>query len=57
MPCKRADHPLSRSALVNTRTRPNEDHDGRVAREYLFNWLQLVEQVHGTRGSFRAALS
>jgi hypothetical protein len=36
--------------------RPDEDHDGRVTREYLFNCLQLVEPVHGTRGSSGAAL-
>jgi hypothetical protein len=39
------------------RTRPDEDHDGRVTRKYLFNCLQLVEPVHGTRGSSRATLS
>jgi hypothetical protein len=37
--------------------RPNGDHDGRATRGYLFNCLQLVELIHGTRGSFRAALS
>jgi hypothetical protein len=38
-------------------TRPDEDHDGRVIREKLFNCLQLVEPVHGTCGSSGAALS
>jgi hypothetical protein len=33
------------------------DHDGRVTREYLFNCLQLVQPVYGTRGSSGAALS
>jgi hypothetical protein len=39
------------------RTRPVEDHDGWVGRGYLFNCLQLVEPVHGTRGSFIVALN
>jgi hypothetical protein len=38
-------------------TRPDEDHDGRVAWENLFNCLHLVEPVHGTYGSSGAALS
>jgi hypothetical protein len=38
-------------------TCPDEDHDGRFTREYLFNCLQLVEAIHGTRGGSRAALS
>jgi hypothetical protein len=36
---------------------PDGDHDGRVTRGYLFNCLQLVEPVLGTRGSFGATLS
>jgi hypothetical protein len=39
------------------RTCLNEDHDGYVIRKYLFNWLQLLEPVHGIRASSRAALS
>jgi hypothetical protein len=39
------------------RTRLDEDHDGRVTREYLFNYLQLVEPIHEIRGSSGAALS
>jgi hypothetical protein len=38
-------------------TCPDEDHDGWVNREYLFNCLQLVKPVHGTRGSSGATLS
>jgi hypothetical protein len=38
-------------------TRPNEDHDGRVTRGYLFNCLQLVDPTHGTRGSSVTALN
>jgi hypothetical protein len=37
--------------------RPDEDHDGLVTREYLFNCLDLVDPIHGTCGSSRAALS
>jgi hypothetical protein len=36
---------------------PDGDHDGWVDRRYLFNCLQLVELVLGTRDSFEAALS
>jgi hypothetical protein len=39
------------------RTRPDGDHDGWVARGYLFNCLYLVEPVLRIRGNFRAALS
>jgi hypothetical protein len=38
------------------RTRPDEYHDDWVTSEYLFNWLQLVEPVHGTRDNSGAAL-
>jgi hypothetical protein len=38
-------------------TRPDGDRDGRVTRGYLFNCLQLVEPVLGTRCSFGVALS
>jgi hypothetical protein len=37
-------------------TRPDGDHYSQVVRGYLFNCLQLVELVLGTRGSFRAAM-
>jgi hypothetical protein len=37
-------------------TRPDGDHYSQVIRGYLFNCLQLVEPVLGTRGSFRAAM-
>jgi hypothetical protein len=36
---------------------PDEDHDGRVARGYLFNCLQLAESVLGTLGSSESTLS
>jgi hypothetical protein len=39
------------------RTRPDGDRDGRVTRGYLFNCLQLVEPVLGTRCSFGVALT
>jgi hypothetical protein len=39
------------------RTRPDGDHDGRVARGYLFICLQPAEPVLGTRGSSEAAMS
>jgi hypothetical protein len=35
----------------------HEYHDGWVIREYLFNCLQLVELIYGTRGSSGAVLS
>jgi hypothetical protein len=38
-------------------TCPDEEHDGWVAREYLFNCLQLVGPIHRTCGSSGAALS
>jgi hypothetical protein len=38
-------------------TRPDRDHDGRVARGYVFICLQPVEPVLGTRDSSGAALS
>jgi hypothetical protein len=38
-------------------TCPDGDHDGQVARGYLFNCLQPVEPILGTRGSSRTALS
>jgi hypothetical protein len=37
--------------------RPNGDHDGQVARGYLFICLQPAEPVLGTRGSSGVALS
>jgi hypothetical protein len=39
------------------RTCPDGDHDGRVARGYLFNCLQHAEPVLRIRGSSRATLS
>jgi hypothetical protein len=38
-------------------TCPDGDHDGQVARGYLFNCLQPAEPILGTRGSSGAALS
>jgi hypothetical protein len=39
MPCRRVAPPLSRSALKDTRAPPDGDHDGWVAKGYLFTLI------------------